>query len=287
MSEEQTPYGIEAKPPEVQQPPLKIPQKDDEYANLPLTLIDRPEKSIRMAIDLEYIRELAESIKEEGLLQPILVHRKGNRFGIIAGDCRFLAVSRLAWGSIPAIIKDVTEEQIHIQRATENIMRFDMTPVEEARTYRDLIDNFKITIEYIATKTGKTPGLIKRRLDILKMPERLIDAIHIRKIGYSIAEILAMIKDPVALNYYLDFAIENGITAEVAKQWVKDWQDAKRRSETEVPSIESLPPAMQSKPTFYACDTCNSPVDIIKIQALRTCPDCFRLIRANLMDENH
>lgn len=286
MSENQSPY--ERQPQDsttMRTDPLDI-KKVDEYASIPVTLVDRPAKSIRMSIDMEYIRELSESIKEEGLLQPILVYRKGERYGIIAGDCRFLAISRLAWSHIPAIIKDVSEEQIHIQRATENILRHDMTPVEEARTYRDLIDNFKITLEYIATKTGKTPGLIKRRLDILKMPERLIDAIHLGKIGYSIAEILTMIKDPTALNYYLDFAIENGITAEVAKQWVKDWQDAKRRAESDVPSIESLPPAMQSKPTFYACDTCNNPVDILKIQALRTCPDCFRLIRANLMDEN-
>ena len=285
MSEEPTPYVSNLTPVESDNLLNQVHNDKDVMVELPLNLIDRPEKSIRMSIDLDYIRELSESIQSEGLLQPILVHKKGDRYGIIAGDCRFLAVSRLSLPTITAIIKDVSEEQVHIQRATENILRLDMTPIEEAKTYRDLIDNFNISIEYISRKTGKTPGLIKRRIDLLKMPERLIEAIHAKKIGYSIAEILDVIKDPGALNYYLDFAIENGITAEVAKQWVKDWQDATRRAQNDSGSIESLPPAMSVKPTFYACDTCSTAVEISQVKSLRCCAGCFKVIRDNLSSD--
>jgi ParB family chromosome partitioning protein len=282
MSEEPVPYTTNVEP-SVGTPIITQQQKDEDIiVKIPLNIIDRPEKSIRMSIDLEWIRELSESIQSEGLLQPILVHKKGERYGIIAGDCRFLAVSRLKQTHINAIVKNVTEEQIHIQRTTENILRHDMTPIEEANAFRDLIDKFHISIEYIAGKTGKSPGIIKRKMDLLRMPERLINAIHTKKIGYSIAEILDAIKDPAALNYYLDFAIENGITSAVARQWVKDWQDATRRAQTGGDGIESLPPAMSTKPTFYACDTCSSAVEISQVKALRTCPDCFNLIRANL-----
>lgn len=285
MSEDITPY-ITNLPPNPMDDLAKVPDcPEDVMLQIPTNLIDRPEKSIRMSIDLDYIRELSESIQAEGLLQPILVHKKGERYGIIAGDCRFLAVSRLNLPTITAIVKNVSEEQIHIQRATENILRHDMTPIEEARTFRDLIDNFKISIEYIANKTGKTPGLIKRRIDLLRMPERLINAIHEKKIGYSIAEILDAIRDPGALNYYLDFAIENGITADVARQWVKDWQDSKRRAENDNGGIESLPPALSVKPTFYACDTCSTAVEISQVKSLRCCPGCFKIIRDNLSSD--
>lgn len=254
----------------------------DVYEEILLAAIDRPEKSIRMGIDPAYIKELSDSIREQGLLQPIVVHRKGERFGIIAGDCRYLAVTLLGWTKVPCVIKVVTEEQVHLQRAIENLQRFDMTPIEEAHTYYDLKENFKMSLEAIAQKTGKTVTLVKRRIDLLKMPQCLIDAVHSRKIGYSIAEILDRIKDKTALNYYLTFALENGITAEVARQWVKDWEDAQRRSQSDVVTIDSLPPAMSMKPTFYACDTCASAVEIQNVKTLRCCPDCFTIIRTNL-----
>lgn len=245
-----------------------------------IKLIDEPKGIVRMDIDREGIEELAESISEIGLLQPILVCANEERYEVVFGHRRLLACRFLALSEIRCILRVMSQSEIGIARATENIARDDLTPVEEAATYQNLIDGYGMKIEEVAKKMGKTPGTIKRRMDILRMPAILQKAVHGKKISMTVAEELWAIRDETSLDYYLGFAIENGCTREVARMWTQDWKDSVRRSES--PDAQGggdpLSP-LEPRPTYVPCDLCHEAVQLGKDRVLRACPDCFSKIQ--------
>lgn len=245
-----------------------------------LELIDEPKGIVRMDIDPRGIDELAESIAEIGLLQPILVAVDGERFETVFGHRRLLACQKLELKGVRCIVRVMSHEEIGIARATENISREDLSPVEEAATYQNLIDNYGIRIEDVGRKVGRRPATIKRRLDILRMPPQLQKAVHAKQISMTVAEELWGIRDETSLEYYLTFAIENGCTREVARSWCQDWKDTVRRSES--PDAEGGGEGMsplEPRPTYVACDICQEPVQLGKDKIFRACPDCFTLIQ--------
>jgi len=248
--------------------------------DLSLVLIDEPRGILRMDIDPDDLNDLAQSISEIGLLQPILVAVDGERFEIVFGHRRYLAVKKLGLSVIRSVVRTMTQEEIGIARATENISRSDLTPIEEASTYQNLISEYHLTLEQVAKKMGKTPGTIKRRMDLLRMPPSLQKAVHKKQISMSVAEELWSIRDESSLDYYLVFAVENGCTKEVARQWAKDWMDGQRRSQA--PGVEGgsvdLSP-YEPRPSYVPCDICSEPVDLNQTKFFRTCPGCFSSIK--------
>ena len=246
--------------------------------NVELTLIDEPDSVARLEIDQEYISELAQSISEEGLLQKILLAIKGDRFEIVFGHCRFLAYKKLGLSKIEAVIRNMTKKQIVFARATENIARKNLSPIEEAATYNDLYEINGISIQDIAQRMGKSSGLIKRRIDLLRMPEVLMKALHQGRLSISVTEELWPISDLAQLDYYLTFALDGGCTQAVARQWCKDWKDSIRRKKSgTVGGGEPLSP-QEPRPTFVPCDICHGPVELGKDVVMRVCPQCHATI---------
>lgn len=245
-----------------------------------LDLIDEPGGIVRLDIDPDDLDELAQSISEIELLQPIMLAIKGERFEVVFGHRRFLAHKKLGLSVIRSIVRQMTKEEIGIARATENISRADLTPLEEAATYRNLIDHYGMSLERVAKKMSKTPGTIKRRMDILRMPPILQKAVHKKQISMTVAEELWPIADEASLDYYLMFAVENGCTREVARQWAKDWKDTQRRSQNpdEPGGRVDLSPN-EPRPSFVPCDICNEPANLNETKFFRTCPGCFRAIK--------
>lgn len=247
-----------------------------------LTLIDPPDFALRMEIDHDYIAELAQSISEIGLLQPILLARVGNRFEIVAGQCRFLAHQKAGLLKIKAIVRDMSREEIVIARATENLNRKDLTPIEEASTYLNLINVHGISIDDVAKKVGKSRGLVKRRMDLLRMPAKLQDAVHKKKISISVAEELWPISDETALDYYLSFALDGGCTRDVARAWCKDWRDSVRRDKSAGESGGETYAPNEPRPIYVTCDLCTGPMELGHEIPLRICSACFKTIKDNM-----
>jgi len=247
-----------------------------------LDLIDEPKGAVRMSLDQDYISELAQSISEIGLLQPILVAIDGDRFEVVAGHCRFLATKKLGASSIKCFTRKMTQVEIGIARATENISRKDLTPLEEAATYSNLITEYGLKIEQVARKMGKSAGTIKRRMDILKMPPQLQKAVHQKQISISVAEQLWTISDQTDLDYYLDFALDGGCTKEVARSWAQDWRKKKRQQKAPgVEGVQEVAPS-EPRPVYVSCDLCKGPMEIGTETVLRLCPECNKIIKQNM-----
>lgn len=247
-----------------------------------LVLIDEPETVDRFGIDQDYISELADSINAIGLLQPIILRPVKDRFEVIAGHCRFLAHKKLGRLKINANVVPMEDGAAALARATENLARKNLTPMEEAAVYRNLIDNQDFTIDQVAKKMGKSGGVIKRRLDLIRMPGVLQDAVHKKLVSITVAEELWPIADLTSLEYYLSFAIDSGCTKETARIWCKEWKDSVRREG--MPASDELltQNPYEPRPTYMPCDLCHEPVELGKETTLRICPDCGQTIKENM-----
>jgi ParB family chromosome partitioning protein len=250
--------------------------------NVLITLVDRPAAPDRLSIDTEYIKELAASIAEIGLMSPITLCPRDGRFEIVAGDCRYQAFLSLGRTEIPAFIQELDAQNISIARATENLQRKDLTIIEEARIYKTLHDDHGMGWEKIAKRTGKTISLVKRRYDLLKMPEMLITALHERKITYTVAEVLCGLPDLGRIEYYLGFCIDHGATIAVVRDWVKEEQSRERQKKVDVVGGGWGSALPEMKPVYVACDLCKGPMEIGKEVSLRICVDCHGTIKQNM-----
>ena len=131
----------------------------------------------------EKIKELAESIKQNGLLQSITVRDMGNGFyELIAGERRLRAIKYLQYAKTKAIVKELTDEQMATLALIENIQREELTPIEEAHAYQELLRINKLTQDELAKSLGKTQATVANKLRLLKLSKKVIDAINTKKI---------------------------------------------------------------------------------------------------------
>lgn len=137
----------------------------------------------RKNFDQESLRELSDSIREHGVLQPLLVRTKNKKYEIIAGERRWRAAQQAGLKTLPVLIKDIDDEEAAEFSLIENIQRDDLTVLEEAQAYRNMIDNFSYTQEKLASRVGKSRAHIANTIRILKLPAEILDYIEQGKIS--------------------------------------------------------------------------------------------------------
>jgi len=245
---------------------------------IPLEGIDEPAGIIRIEISDEGIDELANSIQSIGQLQAILLRPVGDRLEIVFGHRRFLAIKKLGYAKIRAEVKDLSDVEVALMRATENIVALRLSPIEEGAVYVDLLDNHKLSLDEVGKRMGKSIGVVKRRMDLLKMPACLQKAIHSKKINYGVAEELWALGDIGKIEYYLQFAVEHGATVLVVRQWVQDEKKKMRTQERDVGGSDSLANPMQRRPVFVPCDVCLEAMEVGTETVIRACEVCTKAI---------
>jgi ParB family chromosome partitioning protein len=255
---------------------VKIPEK--KIIEIAMHLIDEPGAMARLDIDPEKVKELSESIREVGLLQPISVRPVDDRYEIIAGHRRFLASKMLHKKTISCIVSDMDEKTTLIARATENLAREDISVVEEAIIYRDMMDRLGMTMDEIGQRMGKSPALVRRRLDLLRMPSCLSDAVHRKQITYSVAETLWSLGELPRIEYYLGYCIEHGATKEVVRQWVNDEKAMARQKDFAGEEAPQERAPYEKRPIYVTCDLCVGPMVLGQERLFRVCPDCGKAI---------
>jgi len=243
-----------------------------------MDLVDEPAGIIRLEIDPEAIKTLAESIRALGLMQAILVRPVKDRFEVVYGHRRYLAFKLLGEAKIRATVKELDDATTAIMRAAENTEREDVSAIEEAATYKDLCDTHGFTVEQVGKRMGKSPGVIKRRIDLLRMPNCLQVAIHKKQINYGVGESLWQLADETEIEYYLQFAIDNGATVATVREWVKDAIDKRRRGDADVDGGRGWRNPMEQVPIYVACDVCKQAMELGKESVIRACPDCGKSI---------
>ncbi len=142
--------------------------------SLPLETIFTSPHQMRKHFDPLALRDLARSMKQEGLIQPITVRKVGNAYELVVGERRLRAAQILGWATIDARIIDVSDEDAAVKGLIENLQRADLSPIEEARGYKQLVDApYNLTQEAVAERVGKSQTAIARTLALLELPSEI------------------------------------------------------------------------------------------------------------------
>ena len=152
----------------------------------------------RSVMDEPKLEDLAQSIRANGVIQPIVVRRAGDRYEIIAGERRWRAAQRAGLRRVPVVVRDVAQEKLLEVALIENIQREDLNPIEEAHAYRRLVDEFTLTQDAIASAVGKDRATVANYLRLLKLPADLRDAISGGALSMGHARALLAVADEAA-----------------------------------------------------------------------------------------
>lgn len=187
----------------------------------------------RTHMDRQRLEELADSIRLHGLVQPLLVARDGERFVLIAGERRWRAARLAGLSTVPVIVKDAAPQQMLELAIIENVVRADLSPLEEAVAYRQLIDEFGLSQADVAERVGRSRVSVTNTLRLLNAPDRIRDALAANQITEGHARALLGLGSAADQISALDQVQERGLsvrqTEELVRRWVSGSALARRK----------------------------------------------------------
>lgn len=229
-------------------------------------------------MDDDALTELARSIATEGLLQPILLGRRGDRYEIIAGHRRFRAVQSLGWPAIPALLVAREDTAARVTMLIENVQREDLNPTDEADMVQDLATASGLPPAQLAIRLGKSHDWITKRLALHHADQAIREAVRDGWLRLGAALELLRITDLDWRAYYRHHAILEGATVEKVRGWA---QQANQQIELQqaqgLPTV--APSALEPPPEpLYPCWCCSVPRPISDLRAQQVCYTCLKQI---------
>jgi len=197
----------------------------------------------RRRFDPDRIAELAESIREKGLLQPLLVRKREERFQIVAGERRFLAAKQAGLGEVPVVVRDVPDEEMLEWALIENLQREDLDPVEEAEAFRILLEERKLTHEDLSRLVGRDRTSITNSIRLLRLSETILRALSEGRITPGHGRALLQIPDERGRDRLFDRVLRDGLSVRTTEELARGKRPARKRKKKAAlrdPQIEAL-----------------------------------------------
>ncbi len=191
----------------------------EQVAKLKVADIDPNPHQPRLRFSEDKLGELAQSIKEHGILQPLIVtSASGGRYQLIAGERRLQAAKLAGLAEVPAIVRNAEEQQKFELAIIENVQRHDLNPIEEARAYQKLVDEFNLTQEEVAKKMGKSRSLVANTLRLLGLPAEIQRALMEEKISEGHAKAILSAEQPEKQRAIFELILKNHLTVREAER---------------------------------------------------------------------
>ena len=198
----------------------------------------------RKNFDEEELNELASSIKEHGVFQPIIVKKSIKGYEIIAGERRFRASKLAGMQTIPAIVKDFSDEEMMQIALLENLQRENLTSIEEAKAYKSIIESMNITQDELAKKVGKSRSHVTNILGLLKLPASVQDMVLYNKLSMGHARVLSKLDDPKTIEDLAQRVITEDLSVRKLESLVYDNEEkevkTKKSSNNEYKYMENF-----------------------------------------------
>jgi len=207
-------------------------EREGSLVELPIRDIRPNPFQPRRDVDPAALEELVSSIKQAGLLQPVVVRRspEGNgAYELIAGERRLRACQQLGWERIPAVQRDADDRTLLTLALIENLQRDDLSPVDEARGYERLIAEFNLTQQDVAHAVGRDRSTVANALRLLKLPEAVLAMLHEGKLSVGHARALLALDDPRIATNVAREAVAQGLSVREVEDRVRGGRAPERR----------------------------------------------------------
>jgi ParB family transcriptional regulator, chromosome partitioning protein len=221
---------------------------------IPLDQIDRNPFQTRTRFDEAQLDELAQSIAASGVVQPIVVRPlSGGRYQLITGERRWLASRKAGKPTIPAIVRQANDEQTLEMTIVENLQRADLNPMEQARAYQRLSQDFKMTQEQMAIRTGKERASVSNFLRLLRLPESVQQKVESGDLSFGHARTLLALDSPESIAAAAQKVMALSLSVRQTESYVqglinpesKPKKDAKAAEELEDPNVREAQTRLQ------------------------------------------
>lgn len=210
----------------------------NEPKEIEIGLIDRNPDQPRKNFDDEALEELATSIKNYGVIQPIIVKEVDGRYVIIAGERRWRASRIAGLKTVPCVVKNYTEQEISEIAIIENLQREDLNPIESAKAIKSLISQYNLTQDEVADKIGKSRPAVANTLRLLLLPEQIIALVESNKLTAGHARALLAVENPVKQKELALQIVEQGLTVRDIENIIKHLNKPKTEVVVKEKSLE-------------------------------------------------
>lgn len=227
------------------------------------------------------ITELANSIKQVGILEPLLVLLTDKGYNLLAGKRRLLAAKQISLPTVPCLIVDTDQTGAFAVTLHENMYREDLNPVDESVIYEQLRDKHGYNTRETAKLVGQSEGYVSQRLAILTWPEPLTKALFFQQINFSIARELSIISDLKHMNWLLKHAAESGANYRTVRRWRIEWQSQVPEETQQVDYSKPPEPELPLPELERDCWWCERPTKIDRIIHLEFCMECYSGLMSN------
>ena len=190
----------------------------------------------RKTFNEEPLQELVQSIREKGILQPLVVRRKGERYELIAGERRWRAAQKAGIKEVPILVRNVSESELLELSLIENIQREDLNPIEEAEAYKGLAEQFHLTQEDISQKVGKDRATVANALRLLRLPPEIKQSLAEGKVTVGHARALLGLDSPEKQRAAWRKVLSGGLSVRQTENLIK-----RLRPKTSAGSAKSTP----------------------------------------------
>lgn len=205
-------------------------ESDESVTTLRISQIEPRKDQPRKVFNSESLSQLADSIAANGLIQPIVVRESDDSafYQIIAGERRWRAAKMAGLSEVPVVVIDADDKKTAEYALIENIQREDLSPVEEARGYRSLIDQFGLTQDQVAKQVGKSRAAITNTLRLLELPEGILDKLSDKSLSAGHARALLGLNDKSKIESAAKFIIEHDLSVRAAEDLVRKFNRPER-----------------------------------------------------------
>lgn len=245
---------------------------------IPLTQIIPPRNPMRTTMDPDKLTDLANSIREAGLIHPITVTKRGTKFEIATGHRRFLACKKLRRKTITATIITADEAKLHQIRTHENFFRDDVPPSQQADYLAELQTREQLTSKQLSKIIGRPESWISERLAIIEYPKQLRAALDDETLTFAATRQLARIEDQDKRNNLIDYAITTGCTENTASQWRRDANAGTLDPAPVTQDEDTGQWSVNTQPIYSDCTACGKKVTLSQSIVIRVCPECAEKI---------
>jgi len=216
--------------------------KDEKFVDLDVASLRPNPLQPRQDFDPEAIDELASSIKEAGILQPLVVVPEGNQYKIVVGERRWRAAQKLGLTKIPAIVRQLSEKEQIEASLVENLQRKDLNPIEVAYAYQRLIQELNYTQEAVAEKVGKDRTSVANVIRLLKLPPEIQKMVAEEKISMGHARALITLENPDHQIFLARLIVEKNLSVRaVEKMMAKKKRPSSAKPESELdPDLRAI-----------------------------------------------
>jgi len=258
-----------------------------ELSEIDLDLIDDPAVDIRTDIDLENLEDLATSISNVGLIQPIVVFRKSDRYEVVVGHRRTKACRIAGLQKITAIVREIKPDEIDTMKLDENVFREDVSPIQIGRYIARIMNDKDLTTMEVARYFGKTPQWVNTMIRLLDTEDYIQSAVDKGDLSYVAGLELQKIEDPERRMMYTDAAVKGGAHTRVIRSWVEDEKksikidDRRRQQATEAEEDET---PKEYKMKCMLCGKMHPVGDLITVQVDVKCYPQLRLLCKQYQD---